>query len=110
MRNYKYQNQILEDKILVLENKKRENLQDLKLQLETTYQELRPSRLLIRALNDIKNEPEIKTNILESILSITGGFISKKILVGKSHSIFKNLLGYVVQYFTTKIISNNIKH
>ena len=110
MRNYKYQNQILEDKILFLENKKRENLEGLKMQLEATYQELRPSRLFIRVLNDIKEEPEVRGNLFESLISLTGGYLSKKILVGKSHSIFKNLFGYAVQYFTTKIISKNIKH
>tara|TARA_R110000868_G_scaffold37619_4_gene132844 strand:- start:1239 stop:1571 length:333 start_codon:yes stop_codon:yes gene_type:complete len=110
MRNYKNQNQILEDKIINLENKRHENLKALKIQFDTTYQELRPSRLLIRALNDIKEEPEVKGNLFESLISLTGGYLSKKILVGKSHSVFKNLLGYVVQYFTTKIISQNIKH
>ena len=90
MRNYKNQNQILVDKILVLENKKQENLKELKEQLKTTYQELRPSKLLIRALNDIKDEPEVKGNLFEALISVTGGYLSKKIWVGKSRSILYN--------------------
>ena len=78
--------------------------------MDETYQEFRPSRLLIRVLIDIKEEPEIKGNLFESLISLTGGYFLKKIVVGKSHSVFKNLLGYAVQYFTTKIISNNINH
>ncbi len=110
MKSYRNQNQILEAKILALENKRRIKIEELKAQLEVTYQELRPSRLLNRALNDIKEEPEVRGNILESILSFAGGYLSKKILIGKSSSIIKNLLGYGVQYFATKIISKNIKH
>ena len=110
MRNYNHQSQILQGKILFLENKKRENLQDLKLQFEITYQELRPSRLLIRALIDIKEEPEVRGNLFDSLISLAGGFLTKKIFLGKSHSIFKNLFGYVVQYFTTKIISKTINN
>ena len=105
----KNQIQILEQKISNLERKREENLLALKVQFQITYHELRPSRLLIRALNDIKEEPEIKGNLFESLISLTGGYISKKIWVGKSHSIVKNLFGYVVQYITTKIISKTIK-
>lgn len=110
MKNYNNQSQVLEAKILALENKKRIKTRELKTQLDITYQELRPSKLLNRALTDIKEEPEIKSNIFESVLSLVGGYLSKKIIVGKSNSIFKNLLGYGIQYLATKIISKNIKH
>ncbi|WP_338357028.1 hypothetical protein [Yeosuana marina] len=108
MKNYRNQNQILESKIINLENKRSENLKELKIQFDTSYQELRPSRLLIRALNDIKEEPKVKSNLFESLISLAGGYLSKQLLVGKSKSIIKNLLGFTLQYFTTKIISKNI--
>ncbi|WP_339917398.1 hypothetical protein [Yeosuana marina] len=108
MRNYRNQNQILESKIINLENKRSENLKELKIQFDTSYQELRPSRLLIRTLNDIKEEPKVKSNLFESLISLAGGYLSKQLLVGKSKSIIKNLLGFTLQYFTTKIISKNI--
>ncbi|OYX22787.1 MAG: hypothetical protein B7Z06_11170 [Flavobacteriales bacterium 32-35-8] len=110
MKNYSKQSQLLDAKILALEYKQKIKTRELKEQLNITYQELRPSRLLNRAINDIKEEPQLKGNILESILSLAGGYFSKRIIVGKSNSIFKNLLGYGIQYLATKIISKNIKH
>ena len=110
MNKYKNQSQLLDSKIAELENKQQRNLKELELELDITYQEFRPSKLLTRALNDITEETEVKTNILESVLSLAGGYLSKRILVGKTSSIFKNLFGYGVQYFATKIISKNIKH
>lgn len=110
MRNYRDQSQVLEDKIIHLERKRNKDLKELKIQFGTASQELRPSRLLIRAFNDIKEAPEVKGNLFESLISLTGGYLSKKILVGKSKSIIKNLLGFTLQYVTTKIISKNIKH
>lgn len=107
--NYSNQSQILESKIINLEKKKRENLKALTIQLETTYQELRPSRLLLRAINDIKEVPEVKGNLFEMAVSLTGGYLSKKIFVGKSSSMFKNIFGYAFQYFITKIILTKIK-
>lgn len=105
----KNQSQILEEKIINLEKERIENLKRLKIQFHSTYQELRPSSLLIRVLNDIKKEPLLKGHLFESLISITGGYLSKKMWVGNSHSIVKNLVGYVLQYLTTKIILKKIK-
>ncbi|WP_100616036.1 hypothetical protein [Confluentibacter citreus] len=110
MKNHKNQSQILEEKIIALENKQKVKISELKDQLDLTIQELRPSRLLNRALNDIKEDPKVKGNVLESVISLAGGYLSKRILLGKTHSIISNLFGYGVQYLATKIISKKIKH
>lgn len=108
MKTHKNQSQILEEKIINLEKKRNENLKELKIQFDSTYHELKPSRLLIRALTDIKEEPQVKGHLFESLISITVGYLSKKLWVGNSDSIVKNIFGYVVQYVTTRIISKNI--
>lgn len=110
MKNYRNQSQLLEAKILALETKQKLKIREIKTQLDVTYQELRPSRLLNRVFNDLKEDPKVKGNVLESVLSLAGGYLSKRILVGKTHSIFTNLFGYGVQYLATKIISKKIKH
>lgn len=110
MKNHKNQSQLLEERILALEHKKRLKTRELKSQLDTTYDEFRPSKLFNRAFKDLKEEPEVKENILESVLSLAGGYLSKRVLMGKSHSIFKSVLGYGVQYLATKLISKKIKH
>lgn len=109
MTRFKDQNQLLDTKIRELQLKRERDFQILKLQFETTTEELRPSRLLSRAINDVREEPQAKNNLFESLLSLGGGYFSKKILVGKSNSVFKNLIGYTIQYFTTKFISKNLK-
>lgn len=109
MKTHKNQSQILEEKIINLERKRKENLELLRIQWHSTYQELRPSRLLIRVFNDIKEEPQIKSHLFGSLISISGGYLSKKIWVGNSHSKFKILFGNAVQYVTTKIILKKIK-
>jgi hypothetical protein len=109
MKAYKDQNILLDSKIIALQNKKKLCYDDLTIQLNYSYAELRPSKLLIRALNDIKEEPRIKYNLYETLISIALGFVSKKIVVGNSKSTFKNLIGFAVQYFMTKFISKNMK-
>lgn len=112
MKNYKNQSQVLEEKILALENKQKVIAKELKNQFDVTYQELKPSRILTNTLKgtlrNIKNEPNLKSNVLELALSLGGGYLSKRILVGKSNSILKSVFGYAVQFLTTKLISKKI--
>lgn len=112
MKNKISQTQVLEERILILENKRKVIAQELKNQFNITYEELKPSRLITNTLkgtfNNIKNEPKLKGNIIELLLSLGGGYLSKKILVGKSSSTVKNLFGYAVQFLTTKLISKKI--
>jgi hypothetical protein len=106
------QSRVLEERILALENKQKAIALELKTQLDVTLQELKPSKLITNTLKEtfykIKNEPQIKGNLIEVLLSLGGGYLSKKVLVGKSNSTIKSLLGYAVQFFTTKLISKKI--
>lgn len=108
MKTDKNKYQELRDKISVTEKKQKEDFLILKTELNKAYNELKPSSLLNRAIADIKEEKVAKNNLFEALISLTGGYVSKKLLVGKSNSLVKNLMGYAVQYVSTKIISKNI--
>ena len=109
MKTYKNKRLELEAKITALEIEQHQDFKALKKELNNAYDQLRPSKLLNRAILDIKDEKETKNNLLEVLISITGGYFSKKLLIGKSNGMLKSLMGYAVQYFFTKIISKNIK-
>ncbi|MGE5944778.1 MAG: hypothetical protein ACM31G_10610 [Flavobacteriales bacterium] len=112
MKNSSNQSQVLEAKIIALENKQKIKAEELKSQFDITYHELSPSKLITDLFkgtyNKIKNEPKIKGNILELVISLVGGYLSKKVLVGKSNSVLKGLFGFGVQLLTTKLISKKI--
>lgn len=109
MKTYKNKSRELQDRIIALENKRKNEFAVLKIQSQIAYQELSPTSLLNRAVTDIKESQNAKGNIFETALSVVGGYLSKKIFVGKSNSLFKSILGYAVQYASTKFISKNIK-
>lgn len=108
MAAYKDQNLALDDAIAKLLVERQLKLNALKRQLNLTYESVKPVNILKESLADFNNTPEVKTNVLQSILSIAGGYLSKKVVMGKSNSIFKKALGYVVQYGLTKFISNKV--
>jgi hypothetical protein len=108
MASYKNQNTQLDEAIARLEMKREMKLDELKDQLNTTFQSMKPINLLKGTLEDLKHFPEVKSNVVQLITSLAGGYLSKKILVGKSHSFIKKTLGYLVQYGVTNFISKKV--
>ena len=108
MKQRKSQMQLLDEAILLLETRKKQDLEDLKTQFHQTSNSFKPINIFHQTIKDFKELPEIKTNIFEAIISISGGYLTKKLLVGKSHSFVKRALGYILQYAVTNFISKKV--
>lgn len=91
-----------------LKVKKAQQLLDVKQQLSTTAKNLKPSTVIKKTIMDLYEEPKLKTTVLNGMLSLITGMLSRKLFLGKSNSTIKSLLGYFVQFATTKIVSNKI--
>jgi hypothetical protein len=109
MKAYNNENKKLENAIAHLENEKKIIYDDLILQAGITYKSMKPINILKQSIDELRESPEIKTSLLQTVLSVSGGYLSKKILVGKSNSILKNLMGYAVQYGVTHFISKKVE-
>ena len=99
--------QKINNAIALLEQKQKEEFQDVKHQFDILVETVKPVNLLNNVLEDF-NTPETKTNIVNSITSIASGYISRKLLVGESTNIFKKIAGYTLQYAVTNFISKKI--
>ncbi len=108
MKSYKDQNERLDLAIEELELKRDLKFIELKHQLASTYESVKPINMLNQALEDFKESPSIKSNLLQTVVSLAGGYFSKRLLIGKSNSMLKNLLGYVLQYGVTNFISKKV--
>jgi len=108
MRSYKNQNEELDSAIELLERKRALKFEELKYQLNATYESIKPINILNQTLIDFKESPGVKSNLLQSAVSLAGGFFSKRLLLGKSHSMFKKILGYVLQYGVTNFIAKKV--
>ncbi|WP_339889240.1 hypothetical protein [uncultured Flavobacterium sp.] len=108
MKSYRNQNEELDLAIDELVRQRNLKFDELKQQLALTYESVKPVNLLNQALVDFKESSEIKSNLLQSVVSIAGGYLSKKLLIGKSKSTFKKIAGYILQYGITNFISKNV--
>lgn len=108
MASYKNQNSDLDIAIARLRQQRDSKFVELKEQLAMTYESVKPINLLKGAVDDFKQIPDLKLNLMQSIVSIAGGYLSKKIVMGKSDSIFKKVIGYALQYGLTNFISKKV--
>lgn len=102
---YKDQNTELDKAIARLETDRDLKLEELKEQLSLTYESIKPVNILRESMEDFNNAPDVKNNLLQILVSITGGYLSKKLVLGKSNSFFKKIAGYLLQYGMTTFIA-----
>jgi len=87
-----------------IEIEREENLVDLKEHFRTSYKKVNIENILSESIKNIVSKPLVTDNIINTALSFIGGYLSKKIIIGKSNNIFKNILGSVVQYGFTSFV------
>ncbi len=95
----------LDAKIRELKIKQAEDLILLKEQLKVTRDSLRPSSLVKSAYNELTKAPNIKNNLISIAIGLGTGFVSKKLLIGRTINPLKQLLGLVVQFAVTKLVA-----
>jgi len=72
-----------------------------------TYENLKPVNLIKNKLAGIITAPDFKNNLINSLIGIASGYISKKLIVGNTRNPIKQLLGTLLQVGVTKLVSNN---
>jgi hypothetical protein len=79
----------------------------LKEQFSKTYDGYKPVNLLQSALKDITASPNLINNIISTAMGLATGSLSKKIIVGSSSNMFRKLLGSLLQFGVTTIVSKH---
>ncbi|MEI6049922.1 MAG: hypothetical protein WCS03_13535 [Bacteroidota bacterium] len=79
----------------------------LKEQLYFTYDSLKPVNILRKTLKDISNSPDLTDNILGTATGLASGYLSKKIFVGSSGNMFRKLIGSLLQFGVTTVVSQH---
>ncbi|MBK6285923.1 MAG: hypothetical protein IPF54_27465 [Draconibacterium sp.] len=102
-----YTSESLKEAIKALEIKQVENEKELRLQLLNVYENLKPINILKNIARDVANTDSLKNDVTNTLASLVSGFISKKIIVGKSKNPFLKLIGVGIQLGMTTLVSKN---
>jgi hypothetical protein len=93
--------------ILVLKVKQKEQGVILKDQFRSTYENLKPLNMIKNAFSQLTSDPDIKGGIVNSLIGIAAGYLSKKVMIGSTYNPIKQLLGGILQMGVTGIVSKN---
>jgi hypothetical protein len=97
----------LRESIALLKIKQATEQELLKEQFKITYENLKPINLIKNIVKDLKTAPDFKGELLNTALSITAGFVSKKIAIGATHNPLKLLFGTLIQLGVTSLVAKN---
>jgi hypothetical protein len=98
----------LQAAITLLEQTQQANAVALKLQLESTYQLLKPANLIKSALHHIVASPAIKQGLVNNAIGFGTGYLSKKIIVQSSHNPIVQTIGSVAQMVVSAIAYKHV--
>jgi hypothetical protein len=79
----------------------------LKEQFYLVYENFKPINLLTGTLKDIVKSPYIIDNILGTVMGLATGYLSKKIFIGASGNKIKKIIGSILQFGITNVITQN---
>ena len=90
--------QILHREIIFLERKRSEEFKELKEQLHTTYESLKPINLLKSTFEVVTKSPDIKRDIGKAAIGMFSGYLLKKLVFTSSMNPLKILAGLCLQW------------
>jgi hypothetical protein len=93
--------------IELLEIEKAIKEQSLKEQFYITYETFKPVNLLKSSLSDVAKNPSLIDSILGNLIGYSSGYLTRKILVGDSSNGFRNLLGSLLQFGVSRLLTQH---
>lgn len=95
----------LNQRIKLLEERQDTEWCAIKDHIDDIKENLKPLNLIRNTVEEINETVGFKSHIAQSAISIGIGYLAKRFIVGKSDSMFKGILGSVVQLIVTNLVS-----
>ncbi len=98
---------ILEQRIQALEERQKKELSLLKEDVRGIFSNLSPFEIIKNAISSDESKDGLGTNILNDVIGMTTGFVSKKIMFGSTSNPFKKVIGSLMQFAVARFVANN---
>jgi hypothetical protein len=79
----------------------------LERELIAAFESLRPLNILKNTLQEVASSPYLVENVVGTVTALASGYISRKIAVGTSRSLFRKIVGAVLQFGVTNLLAQN---
>lgn len=95
----------LNQRIKLLEDRQDTEWNAVKDHIEDIKENLKPINLIRNTVEEINETVGFKSHLAQSAISIGIGYLAKRFIVGKGDSMFKGILGSIVQLIVTNLVS-----
>jgi hypothetical protein len=96
---------LLKEAISELEIKKTEQGRIIKEKFYVIKENLRPANIIRNTFDEVATSPRLRLNLLGAVVGLGAAYFSRKLVVGKSVSIFRNILGSVLQLGISAVVA-----
>ena len=93
--------------ILQLESKRAVQEKLLKDEFLLTYNSMKPINMVKSAFRELTQSSDLKDNVLNSLVGLTAGYISKLLFVGFAKNPVKKLIGSALMFGITNVVTKN---
>lgn len=92
---------------MIRETEVRQDLEWIAIKDEITEikENLKPLNLIRNTVEEVNEAVGFKSDLAQSAISIGIGYMAKKIVIGKTDSTFKNIIGSILQLAVTTLVS-----
>jgi len=95
----------LKNAIQILEFDQQIRELELKEQVYLTVESLKPVNLIKSTLHEVASSRYLIDNVLGATVSLASGYVSRKLVVGRSHNRFRKLFGAILQFGVTNVVA-----
>ncbi|MEP6616038.1 MAG: hypothetical protein ABJA57_05635 [Ginsengibacter sp.] len=99
----------LKQAIADLELKKDADELILKSQFKETYNTYKPANILKNTIEEVSASPRFRHNLLNVAIGLGAGYLSKKLVIGKSAGLLKRAAGTALQYGITALVAKKAR-
>jgi hypothetical protein len=97
---------LLKEAIVELEIKKKEQGQAVKEQFNAIKENLRPANIIRKTIDEVATSPKLRLSLMGALVGLGAAYFSRKLVIGKSASTFRNILGSVLQLGISAVVAS----
>jgi hypothetical protein len=97
----------LNEKIYLLELKQADELLIMREQFYIAYESLKPINLIKNTFGQVISSPEIKNDLFSTIIGLSTGYLTRKIVIGGTAGPLKKVTGLLLQFAVTNLVSRH---
>ena len=83
------------------------DLEQLKMQFDVAYESVKPVNLVKNLIHQATASPDIKNDLLNKVIGLGTGLLSKKLLLGSSHNPFTKVFGLLFEFAVANVVSKH---